>query len=134
LQFRNYPLESIHSNARASARAAEAAHLQDKFWEMHDALYENQDTWSNVSDPLTYFKGYAQQIGVADLAKFESDYASSAVNDVINADLKEGQKLSITSTPTFVLDGVMLKENPNSAEEFFKLIDDAIAKKAASQN
>ncbi len=131
-QFRNYPLEAIHSNARASARAAEAAHLQGKFWEMHDALYESQNSWSSVTDPFTAFKGFAQQIGITDLAKFEKDYRSSAVNDIINADLKEGQKESITSTPTFILDGEILKENPNSIDAFYKLIDEAIAKKSTA--
>lgn len=133
-QFRNYPLEAIHTNARAGSRAAEAANLQGKFWEMHDMLYENQSSWSSVTDPYQVFKGYAQQIGVADLAKFETDYRSSAVNDIINADLREGQKIEITSTPTFILDGKVLKENPNTIEAFYKLIDDAIAAKSNTSN
>jgi len=132
VQFRHYPLEAIHPNARAAARASEAAHKQGKFWEMHDILYENQDAWKDSSDPLTYFKGYAQQVGVTDLTKFETDYRSGEVNDIINADLKEGQKLSITATPTFVLDGKMLTTNPASAEEFYKLIDAAIASKTTN--
>src|SRR3989344_6062521 len=45
-QFRNLPLSSVHPNAFASARAAEAASLQNKFWEMHDALY-SQSNWSS---------------------------------------------------------------------------------------
>lgn len=128
-QFRNYPLESLHQNARASARAAEAADLQDKFWEMHDTLYENQDSWKNASDPLSAYKGYAKNIGVADLAKFETDYKSAAVNDVINADLKAGAKFGITGTPTFILDGEKI-DNPRDADAFSKAIDAAIAKKA----
>jgi len=133
VQYRHYPLEAIHANARASARAAEAAHKQGKFWEMHDALFENQEVWKDASDPLSYYKGYAQQIGVSDLAKFESDYKSSEINDIINADLKEGQKLSITATPTFVLDGKAITNNPSSAEDFYKLIDEAIANKSKQQ-
>jgi len=132
VQFRHYPLEAIHSNARAAARAAEAAHKQGKFWEMHDVLYENQDAWKDASDPITYFKAYAQQVGVTDLTQFEADYRSSEVNDIINADLKEGQKLSITATPTFVLDGKLITTNPSSAEEFYKLIDAAIASKTTN--
>lgn len=132
-QFRNYPLESIHQNARAGSRAAEAANIQGKFWEMHDALYENQQSWSNASDPLSFYTQYASQIGVADITKFESDYKSSAVNSIINADLQAGQKFSITGTPTFVLDGVKLAENPATADAFYKLIDDAIAKKNPTQ-
>lgn len=131
-QFRNYPLESLHQNARASARAVEAANIQGKFWEMYDTLYTTQSAWSNTNDPLTLFKSYAQQIGVADLNKFEVDYKSSEVNSIINADLQAGQKFSITGTPTFILDGTKLDSNPTSADEFYKLIDAAIAKKATS--
>ena len=129
-QFRNYPLESLHQNARAGARAAEAAHLQGKFWEMHDALYENQQTWGTASDPLSFFTGYAKQVGVSDLTKFSTDYKSTVVNDVINADMKEGGKFSITGTPTFVLDGKKI-DNPRDPAAFNKVIDDEIAKKAA---
>ena len=128
-QFRNYPLDSIHQNARAGARAAEAANMQGKFWEMHDMLYENQTSWQSASDPLSFYTSYAKQIGIADIDKFTTDYKSAAVNDLINADLKEGQKLSITSTPTFVLDGKKLEENPRDQESFNKLIADAIAAK-----
>lgn len=128
LQFRNFPLESLHQNARAGARAAEAANIQGKFWEMHDALYEGQQTWGTSSDPFSYFSGYAKQVGVADMTKFAADYKSSAVNDIINADLKEGGKFQITGTPTFILDGKKI-ENPRDAVAFNKLIDDEIAKK-----
>ena len=127
-QFRNYPLESLHQNARAAARAAEAANIQGKFWEMHDALYEGQQSWQSLGDPLTVFKTYAKTIGVADMTKFETDYKSSAVNDIINADLKEGQKFSITGTPTFVLDGKKI-DNPRDEAAFNKVIDEAIAAK-----
>src|ERR1700712_2180353 len=44
--FRNFPLQESHPYAMAAAIAAEAAGLQDKFWEMHDVIYENQDDLS----------------------------------------------------------------------------------------
>ena len=113
-QFRNLPLTSIHQNAFAGARAAEAAALQGKFWQMHDKLYENQDTsgatgWVVSKDPLNqYFVGFASQIGL-NIGQFKTDYASSKVNDAINADLaafgKTGQQ---QATPTFFLDGTYL--------------------------
>src|SRR5581483_6641865 len=46
-QFRNLPLTQIHPNAFAGARAAEAAAMQSKFWEMHDTLYDNQNSWAS---------------------------------------------------------------------------------------
>ncbi len=111
-QFRNLPLTSIHPNAFAAARAAEAASLQGKFWEMHDKLYENQNSWvPPVTDPLPIFSGFAKDIGL-NVNQFKTDYASSKVNDAISADLaafaKTGQE---QATPTFYMDGVYL---PNS--------------------
>lgn len=134
-QFRNLPLTSIHKNARAGARAAEAAALQGKFWEMHDKLYENQDAngktgWVVSNNPLDqYFANYARQLGL-DTNKFKTDYASSAVNDVINADLAEFKKTGYEeSTPTFILDGKQVKPG-YSVEEFTRAFDAAIKAKA----
>lgn len=139
-QFRNFPLQQMHPNAFAGARAAEAAALQNKFWEMHDQLYENQDPngatgWVSSKDPLNqYFAGFAKTLGL-NVDQFKKDYASSKVNDAINADAAEGNKLGITGTPTFFLDGKEVKlqdlvdGNQPSVDKFSKVIDQAIADK-----
>jgi len=112
-QFRNLPLTSIHPNAFAGARAAEAADLQGKFWQMHDMLYtaENWQEWSTSSNPEPYFWTYAQELGL-NVTKFKSDFASAEVNNRVQADLsafaKTGQE---EATPTFFLNG---KYVPNS--------------------
>lgn len=130
-QFRNYPLYQIHPNAMAAARSAEAADLQGKFWPMHDLLYENQQVWSAAASPQSIFEGFARQLGL-DLAKFRQDVKSSTANDRIQADLAEGNKLGIDSTPTFFLDGKKIS-NPNpTLEGFSKVLDAAIAKKAGT--
>src|SRR4051812_27792610 len=80
-QFRNFPLQSLHRNAFAGARAAEAAAMQNKFWEMHDALYQSQDPngqqgWVASSAPLDqYFVSFAKQLGL-NVDRFKQDYAS----------------------------------------------------------
>ena len=63
--FREYPLVPNHVHALAAARAAEAAGLQGKFWEMHDLIYEHQKDWSEVFDVRPIFDGYAKSIGRA---------------------------------------------------------------------
>jgi protein-disulfide isomerase len=106
-QFSNLPLLQIHPNAFAGARAAEAANLQGKFWQMHDLLYaqQNWQEWSTSSNPIPYFKDYATALKL-DYAKFQKDFASAAVNDRINADIaafkKTGQQ---ESTPSFFING-----------------------------
>lgn len=127
-QFRNLPLLQIHPNAVAAARAAEAASLQDKFWEMHDLLFQNQPVWQGASNAQTFFEQYAQQLNL-DLERFKTDAASSAVNDTINADVsafnETGQQ---KTTPTFFLDGKKINVN-STLESFSGVIDEAIANK-----
>lgn len=103
--FRNLPLTSIHPNARAAASAVEAAGLQGKYWEMHDLLYEQQNSWSNVSTDqrLGYFQNYAKQAGVKDMNKFNADIDSKNVNDKINFDLALSKKIGASATPTIYL-------------------------------
>jgi protein-disulfide isomerase len=127
-QFRNLPLTQIHTNAFAAARAAEAAGLQGKFWQMHDVLYTNQSDWVDSSNPVPIFNDYAQQLGL-NVSQFKSDYNGSAVNNAINADVavfnKTGQEMA---TPTFFLNGV--KINPViSLSSFEQIINAEIQKK-----
>jgi protein-disulfide isomerase len=127
-QFRHFPLVSIHPNAFAGSRAAEAAGKQGKFWEMYNQLYVNQDSWSGSNSPTKIFEGYAKQIGL-NVEQFKTDFASSAVNDAINADMAAGNAVKAQSTPTFVLDGKKIENPAPTIEAFSKIIDEAIAKK-----
>lgn len=126
-QFRNFPLVNVHVNAFSAARAAEAAGLQGKFWEMHDALYDasNWTNWSTSSDPTTLYNQYATQIGL-NLTQFKTDFSSSKVNDLINADMSAGSALNVQGTPTYFLNGKQVQIAPTVAA-FEKVINDAIA-------
>jgi len=138
-QFRNLPLTQIHPNAFAAARAAEAAGLQNKYFDMHNKLYANQNQWASASDPKSFFDTYAKAIGL-NISQFDTDYLSSKVNDVINADLaafaKTGQQMA---TPTFFLDGTYIDNSKlidsttgqPSVSKFASLINAEIAKKQA---
>lgn len=132
-QFVNFPLTSMHQNAFAAARAAEAAGKQGKYWEMHDQLYANNDSsgasgWVASTSPTTYFDQFAKNIGL-NMTKFKKDYASSAVNDAVNADMAKGNKLGVDATPTFYLDGKKVTI-ANTTDAFHKVIDAAIAAKS----
>jgi len=141
-QFRNLPLVSIHPNAFAGARAAQAAALQGKFWQMHDLLYQNQSDWVNETNVQPIFENYAKELGL-NVTKFKQDYASSQVNDAINADLnafsKTGQEMA---TPTIFIDG---KYVPNteftdpqtgapSADKIVAVVNAEIAKKNSGKS
>lgn len=104
--FRNFPLTQIHPNALTAASAAEAAGLQDKYWEMHDKLYINQKSWENVTvkERINVFAKYAQEIGL-DVDKFKTDIASENVSKKISYDQAIGKKINVGGTPTFYLNG-----------------------------
>lgn len=125
-QFRNFPLTQIHQNAFASSRAAEAAGKQGKFFEMHDLLYSQRDSWVNLSDPTPTFVSFATQLSL-NIDQFKSDMASNAVSDAINADRKQAQELGATGTPTFVLNGKKMDSSPTSIDAFKKILDEALA-------
>lgn len=121
--FLNYPLP-VHKNAQAAAQAAEGAALQNKFWEMHDLLYEKQPEWENDKDPINKFESYARQIGL-DLGKFQQDYASQKVADIINNQAALGDAFNISGTPTFLVNGTQV-DNKNGSEGLKQAIEKAL--------
>ena len=128
--FKNFPLDSIHKNARAAHRTAEAAGLQGKFFEMHDLLYQNQNNWNSLSNPKTVFDSYAKQLGL-DQTKFDTDFASEEVNATINADVAEGQGKKVAGTPTFFFNGTQIENTKLSSVALFSAkIDELLAGKA----
>lgn len=126
-QFRHYPLVQIHPNAFLASRAAEAAGKQGKFFEMHDLLYENQESWASSQNSTPIFESFAQQLEL-NIEQFKTDMNSSETAAAINADVKDAQAAGASSTPTFVLNGRKINQNPQSLDEFKKLLDDELAK------
>jgi len=130
--FRNYPLPQ-HQDAVVAAQAAEAAGLQGKYWEMHDLLYKNQDTWTKVgpSDVVAkYFDGYAKSIGL-DVKKFDTDINSQGVKDKVQKDKALGDAAKVDHTPTFFINAQQI-ENPTSEADFEKVLDAALGSSAPS--
>lgn len=124
--FRNFPLTSIHPNARAASAAAEAAGKQGKYWEVHNALFESQNEWSNASTSERggIFAGYAEQAGL-NKDSFSSTLTDQSVviNKKINFDIALGRKLNVSGTPTFYLNGKKLSDAQfNSPETFEKAL------------
>jgi protein-disulfide isomerase len=122
--YRHFPLRQIHTNADLAARAAEAAGMQGKFWEMHDTLFEHQKEWSNSGNAKEDFVNYAQKLGL-DAKRFISDLDSKEVKEKVDSDQKSGERLGVNSTPTFLLNGEEI-QNPRSYEEFKNLLQNVI--------
>ena len=105
--FRNFPLSSMHPNALAAASFAEAAGLQGKYWEMNDALFTNQTSWSQLSssERTDAFVTIGQTVQL-DTAKLKEDAASNKqIQEKIALDRALANKKGVTATPTFFLNG-----------------------------
>ena len=96
---RNFPLSSIHPNARKAAEAAECAFDQGRFWEYHDALFEHQDALDVPS-----LKVYAEDLGL-DVEAFSTCLDSGAKRAVVSADHSDALALGVSATPTFFVNG-----------------------------
>jgi len=121
--YRHFPLPQ-HKNALTSAYAAEAAGKQDKFWEMVDLIFKNQNEWSESETASIIFEGYAEKLGL-DITQYKNDVISDAVKEKVDRDQKSGKLSAIDHTPTFFINGKM-SDNPRSIEELKALIEYAI--------
>src|SRR5436189_2625923 len=126
--FRNFPL-AIHEHAREAAMAAEAAGLQGHFWEMHDVLYREQETWSKSPNPRELFESYAGTIGL-DLDKFKKDIDGEQVKARVEADRQRGQSLGIQLTPTLFINNQPLDPKDKNPEGIRAEINAALQKKS----
>jgi protein-disulfide isomerase len=127
--FREFPLNTLHPNAMIAAQAAEAAGKQgqNKFWAMHDLLYENQTTWAPMStaDATNAFMGYAKQISL-NITQFTNDFNSATIAQKIQQSETDGiNKYGINGTPTFFLNNEELPP-PSSAAQFYQEIQTVI--------
>ena len=98
--FRHFPLTEIHPHALAASAAAEAAALQNQFWEMHDLLFHRQKA---LTDPD--LSAYAAELGV-DLERFRTDIGGEPVHTRIRRDVESGiASGEVRGTPTLFIDG-----------------------------
>jgi len=93
LVYRHFPLTQIHKQAMAAAELAEAAAAADKFWQMHNLLFERQDDWTENGEK---FNEYRRELGISE----EGNY-----KDLVQQDMRDGRNLGINATPTFFVNG-----------------------------
>jgi NhaA family Na+:H+ antiporter len=100
--FRHFPLRDIHPHALAASAAAEAAALQDRFWEMHELLFRRQKALAD--DDL---RGYADELGL-DVEAFDRSRNSAAVLGRVQRDVESGiASGEVRGTPTLFIDGTV---------------------------
>ena len=121
--FKHFPL-TFHKQARSAAIAAEAAAEQDKFWEMHDKLFDNMRDLSDKN----YVK-WARELGL-DVKQFKKDIANPDIAQRVDDMKKSGETLGLMGTPTFFVNGRQV-EGGNSQPEFEALIDEELVRARA---
>lgn len=115
IAFKHYPLP-FHKEADPAARAAWAAGKQGKFWEYHDALFNNQDKLG-----AQFYLDQAKALNL-DQAKFKADMESDAAKKAIKEDSDLGSKNGIQGTPGYFVNGVAVK-GAYPIEHFKGIID-----------
>jgi Protein-disulfide isomerase len=128
--FREHPLK-MHRFARDAARAAEAAGLQGRFWEMHDMLYRNRDTW--VPGPYIgpSLNDYAAQLHL-DVDRFKADMDGDEVTKRLAADWDRGESLGIDRTPVLFLNGAKVAVNARDEKALREAIDETAGRDSAT--
>jgi protein-disulfide isomerase len=102
--YKEFPLTSIHPDAMNASLAAQAAHRQGKFWEMHDLLFANQRALKPAD-----LSNYAAQIGL-DVERFERDMKSATVKERVAADMTLARNSDVRGTPTLFVNGKRVKD------------------------
>lgn len=102
---RDFPLP-FHSNAVSAAQAVRCAADQGKYWEMHDKLFTAQNEWIS-GDPAEKFASYAAGLGM-NKSTFSQCLTSEKYKDAVEADLKAGQELGVSGTPSFFINGKLV--------------------------
>ena len=112
--FRNFPLNQMHPYAESAAETAEFAGSHDKFWEMHDLLYENQDRLGeeDLLDEL------AQQLQLG-TAKLKEALKTKEFQARVRADFTGGVRSGVNGTPTFFING----QRHDAAYDFESLVE-----------
>ncbi len=97
--FRNFPLSEAHPDAELAAETAEFAGEHDRFWEMHDAIFENQE---NLGLPLVLELAQALKLSADEL---ENALSNGIYSDRVQADFRSGVRSGVNGTPTFFING-----------------------------
>ena len=124
LAFINYPIGS-HQNAIPAAEHAMCAAAQNKFWQMHDSLFAQQEKWAPQEKPTAALEQVAASAGV-DLTALRSCVSAHKMRPLIEADHEKAARAGVRATPSFFI-GNQVLEGVQPASELRKALDAALA-------
>ncbi len=101
----------LHPAACALARLGEAAYKQGRFWPTHDLIFSRQKDFGNQAPSMETLLKLAEDAGL-DVARAEKDMASPETKEAIRADLADANRVDVNGTPTFLLNGLLIRGLP----------------------
>jgi len=128
MAFVNFPISS-HQNALPAAEYAMCAGAQNKFWEMHDALFAAQDRWAPLPNPVQAFDQIAASVG-ADTAAVKACVSAHKMLPLIEADREKASRAGVRATPSFFI-GNQILEGVQMPSDLRRVLDAALAKAGA---
>ena len=127
LVYRDFPLESIHPQARRAAEAARCAQDQGKFWDYYDTLFTESPKLA-----LDDLKRYAAQVGI-DVNKFDDCLSGGVHKTAVQKDIDEGTRLGVSGTPAFFVNGRPLS-GAQPIEAFARIIEEELTRISSLQS
>ena len=116
ISFKQYPLPN-HNWAMKASIASLCVYEQgnDMFWTFHDEIFDNQKKIT-VENADETFEAYAKKLGV-DTKTYDACIASDETVAKVKADMAEAQAIGVNSTPTFVINGMIVPgANPDGVK------------------
>jgi protein-disulfide isomerase len=126
--FINLPLVSLHPNAPAAHEFAMCAARQERFWPIHDLLYQYQEQWASLEQPGPFFLGLADSVALERPLLAEC-LAKGTARPIVAADVQQATSGGIRSTPTFIIEGGVL-QGAEPMETWRPILDSIITAKA----
>ena len=129
----DFQVTSAHRNAPAASMAAACASDQNKFWEMHDRIFQGQNDWNSyaTSNPRDVFEGYARELGL-DVAAWTQCYDSQKHKGRLAAHAQEAVRRRIGGTPQFIIGDKLLESGAKPYDVIKAYVDSAAAKAGAA--
>lgn len=122
--FITYP-SAGHPRAWPAAEAAHCAGATGRFWQMHDLLFERQDSWKTATEPTRVFRGYAREIGI-DGESFAACLEEDRAAPLMVRDLEQISRAGISSTPFFIVDNEVSLQGAAPLDRFRSVLDSAL--------
>jgi protein-disulfide isomerase len=120
--YRQYPIPSLHPYAFKAAEASLCAHEQGKFWQLHDAMFQDQNKLA-----IRDLKDKAARLGV-DQKKFDGCLDSGKYTEKVQEDLRDGARAGVTGTPALFVNGVPIDGGAVGFDLVAKALDKELAR------